>query len=115
MMTPDRIGGIIGAASYRGEAPDSLPRWPDFKGCHKEDSPEEMVAVKLDGWQCERCEHIWWSRAIRRPRVCARCKSTYWDMPRRKPLLKPVLRGSNQPDGSGVEGHGGGYLSPGGL
>lgn len=46
-----------------------------------------MGKVKLDGFRCERCNHLWFPRDSNTiPRVCPKCKSPYWD----------VLRGSDQ-------------------
>lgn len=44
-----------------------------------------MARVKIEGYKCERCGHIWAPRAVReeKPRVCPKCKSPYWDVPRR--------------------------------
>ena len=41
-----------------------------------------MGKIKLDGYKCERCSHIWFPRENAIPRVCPRCKSPYWDVPR---------------------------------
>ena len=41
------------------------------------------MKVTLDGFQCERCQHVWVPRNIDEPpRVCPKCKSPYWDRPR---------------------------------
>lgn len=47
-----------------------------------------MGEVKLDGYICERCKHIWVSRLIKGnekmlPVVCPKCKSPYWNKPRK--------------------------------
>ena len=44
-----------------------------------------MGRVKIEGYKCERCGHIWAPRVEReeKPRVCPKCKSPYWDIPRR--------------------------------
>ena len=45
-----------------------------------------MGKVKLSGYICERCKHVWVPReykAKEKPRVCPRCKSPYWDIPRK--------------------------------
>ena len=47
-----------------------------------------MGEVKLDGYICERCGHIWVSRLIKSgdkkaPVVCPKCKSPYWNIPRK--------------------------------
>ena len=31
---------------------------------------------------CQRCQHEWWPRALRAPRVCPRCKDRKWDQAR---------------------------------
>ncbi|HTD38167.1 MAG TPA: hypothetical protein VK669_11680, partial [Candidatus Limnocylindrales bacterium] len=41
-----------------------------------------MPRVKIDGWECSRCGHVWVSREDAKPRVCPRCKSPLWDVPR---------------------------------
>jgi hypothetical protein len=39
--------------------------------------------VDLKGFQCLRCDHIWWPRDINKPpAVCPSCKNPYWDRPR---------------------------------
>ena len=60
-----------------------------------------MALVKLDGYQCERCEHAWVPRdkSGELPSVCPKCKSPYWNKPRKadsaaaeakpKPAAKP--------------------------
>ena len=48
-----------------------------------------MAKVKIDGFQCERCEHRWVPENIDKPpRVCPKCKSPYWDRPRQKANTK---------------------------
>lgn len=48
-----------------------------------------MGEVKLDGYICERCGHIWAPRQDKStdkktlPTVCPRCKSPYWNSPRK--------------------------------
>jgi transcription elongation factor Elf1 len=54
----------------------------------KKDGGNIMGELKLDGYVCERCNHIWVSRIIklkekRKPLVCPKCKSPYWDIPRK--------------------------------
>ena len=43
--------------------------------------------VKVDGYQCERCGHIWVAREGRErgdlPTICPKCKSPYWNRPRK--------------------------------
>jgi predicted Zn-ribbon and HTH transcriptional regulator len=43
-----------------------------------------MGEIKVDGYRCERCSHIWISRNGRTesPVVCPRCKSPYWNKPK---------------------------------
>ena len=44
-----------------------------------------MTKIKVDAYQCERCEHIWVPRSyIKEPKVCPKCKSPYWNVPRQK-------------------------------
>ncbi len=50
-----------------------------------------MGEIKLDGYICERCGHIWVPRlkhsiVPKKPIVCPKCKSPYWDIPKK---LKP--------------------------
>jgi len=62
-----------------------------------------MGKIKLDGYICERCSHMWISRNIgsksvplthpkhgggRDPLVCPKCKSPYWNIPRKKKGVK---------------------------
>lgn len=44
-----------------------------------------MGEIKLDGFLCDRCDHIWASRknSEQKPTVCPRCKSPYWNIPRK--------------------------------
>jgi hypothetical protein len=41
------------------------------------------MEVKIDGWKCERCNHVWPKTKDLKPRVCAKCHSPYWDRPRK--------------------------------
>jgi uncharacterized OB-fold protein len=45
-----------------------------------------MAKIKIDGYKCERCGHIWFPREYTKeePKVCPRCKSPYWNRPRKK-------------------------------
>ncbi len=44
-----------------------------------------MGEIKLDGYICERCSHIWAPRnQAKKPLVCPRCKSPYWNTPRKR-------------------------------
>jgi DNA-directed RNA polymerase subunit RPC12/RpoP len=40
--------------------------------------------VKLEGYKCERCGHIWLPRKYGEedPVICPKCKSPYWNKPR---------------------------------
>lgn len=43
-----------------------------------------MAKVKLYGFKCERCNHIWVPRNTEeKPLVCPKCKSPYWDKPKK--------------------------------
>lgn len=43
-----------------------------------------MAKVKLDGYRCERCDHVWVPRDKgETPTVCPRCKTPYWNTPRK--------------------------------
>jgi len=42
-----------------------------------------MGKIKISGYKCERCNHIWRGRGDKKPVVCSRCKSPYWDVPRK--------------------------------
>lgn len=44
-----------------------------------------MGKVILEGFQCERCKHIWVPRTTTEgePTICPKCKSPYWNKPRR--------------------------------
>lgn len=40
------------------------------------------VKVTVEGYQCERCGHIWVPRKrTEYPTICPKCKSPYWDRP----------------------------------
>jgi uncharacterized OB-fold protein len=40
----------------------------------------EMGEVRLLGYKCERCYHVWVPRILsRKPTICPACKSPYWD------------------------------------
>lgn len=47
-----------------------------------------MALVKVDGYRCERCEHIWVAREEREkddlPVICPKCKSPYWNKPKKR-------------------------------
>lgn len=38
--------------------------------------------IKLDGYKCHRCGHIWFPRTKRTPKQCSRCKNIYWNKPK---------------------------------
>lgn len=46
-----------------------------------------MPKIKIDGYQCCRCQHIW--RGVKRngvlkdPVVCPACRSPYWSIPKK--------------------------------
>lgn len=43
-----------------------------------------MGKVILEGFQCERCKHIWVPRnKDDTPTICPKCKSPYWNKPRK--------------------------------
>lgn len=43
-----------------------------------------MGIVKLDGYKCERCDHLWVPRSKidELPIICPKCKSPYWNKAR---------------------------------
>jgi len=43
-----------------------------------------MAQIRVSGFKCERCGHIWVPREEATPRVCPKCKSPYWDRKRGK-------------------------------
>ena len=48
---------------------------------------ENLGIVKVDGFKCERCGHVWISEkftAKNPPIACAKCKSPYWNIPKTK-------------------------------
>jgi len=54
-----------------------------------------MGKIKLDGYICERCEHIWVPRfnktsSQKKPLVCPKCKSPYWNIPRKVKIKKEI-------------------------
>ena len=43
--------------------------------------------VKLEGYRCERCGHIWCPRSPEKeeePETCPKCRSPYWNKPKVK-------------------------------
>ena len=38
-----------------------------------------MAKVRLSGYQCNQCGHIWLPRSEERPLLCPSCKSLRWD------------------------------------
>jgi len=47
-----------------------------------------MGEIKLSGYICERCSHVWVPRSMgkassKKPLVCPKCKSPYWNIPRK--------------------------------
>jgi predicted Zn-ribbon and HTH transcriptional regulator len=56
-----------------------------------------MGRVKLDGFECERCGHRWYSRMIEEgsdelPTICPGCKSPYWNKPRSREKRKGATK-----------------------
>jgi Zn finger protein HypA/HybF involved in hydrogenase expression len=44
-----------------------------------------VIKVKLEGYKCERCSHVWLPRKYgtkEDPVICPKCKSPYWNRPR---------------------------------
>lgn len=39
------------------------------------------MKVTLTGCRCEKCGHVWFPRASRKPHICPKCKSSNWDHP----------------------------------
>jgi len=37
--------------------------------------------IKIDGYICSRCNHVWAPRDEAKPVVCPKCKSPYWNRP----------------------------------
>lgn len=49
-----------------------------------------MGRILLQGFLCERCQHIWAPRNVSvTPKVCPKCKSPYWDSPRATERMTP--------------------------
>lgn len=45
----------------------------------------QLAKIKLDGYRCERCGHVWIPRVYsedKDPVICPRCKSPYWNKPK---------------------------------
>jgi Zn finger protein HypA/HybF involved in hydrogenase expression len=46
-----------------------------------------MGLIKVDGYSCERCSHVWAAKnsriKARLPVVCPKCHSAYWNIKRR--------------------------------
>lgn len=64
-----------------------------------------MGKVKLDGYQCERCEHVWAPRSKieEEPTICPKCKSPYWNKPRlnstkRRAIIQHFKKRENKND-----------------
>jgi uncharacterized OB-fold protein len=49
-----------------------------------------MGIVKLDGYRCERCGHLWVPRSKidELPIICPKCKSPYWNKSRQAEMKK---------------------------
>jgi len=43
-----------------------------------------MGKIRLEGYICERCGHVWRARTEKDPKVCPKCKSPYWNEPRKR-------------------------------
>jgi len=46
-----------------------------------------MGRIKLEGYKCERCGHVWFPRkydekTLGLPILCPKCKSAYWNKPK---------------------------------
>ncbi len=52
-----------------------------------------MALINIQGFSCERCNHIWAPRLDSRkmPLVCPGCKSPYWNIPRQR-KVKGVIK-----------------------
>jgi predicted Zn-ribbon and HTH transcriptional regulator len=49
--------------------------------------------INVKGWRCERCGHVWVSKAATvRPVTCPHCKSPYWNKPRQVKNKKSPTR-----------------------
>ena len=52
----------------------------------------KMGRIKVDGYKCERCGHIWTPRTYTYdegdPVLCPSCKSAYWNKPKTKGVKK---------------------------
>ena len=45
---------------------------------------EYMATIQVQGYQCERCAHVWAPRdTTQRPARCPKCGSALWDRPRK--------------------------------
>jgi len=42
------------------------------------------IELKVKGYKCERCKHLWIPRKKEKPIICPKCKSPYWNKPRKK-------------------------------
>ena len=52
-----------------------------------------MGEIRLRGYKCERCYHVWVPRKfVEKPTICPACKTPYWNKPRAKRIQ--VLKGS---------------------
>lgn len=58
-----------------------------------------MGKVMIEGFQCERCKHIWTPRSKIEgiPTICPKCKSPYWNKPkiRTRNILKSNIQGGD--------------------
>lgn len=57
-----------------------------------------MAKIKLEGYKCERCEHVWLPRETTEgmPTICPDCKSPYWNKPRKSELTQARMSFQNK-------------------
>jgi hypothetical protein len=59
-----------------------------------------MGLVKVPGFKCEVCGHIWTARYLSKeeilPTACAKCKSPYWNRKSRKQLVEKFEKRSRK-------------------
>lgn len=49
-----------------------------------------MAIIKIEGYECSRCEHQWAARKKQVPIVCPECKSPYWNLPKKNKMRMKV-------------------------
>ena len=52
---------------------------------------QSVAKIKLDGYKCERCGHVWLPRIYdndKDPVICPKCKSPYWNRPKEQQKRK---------------------------